>query len=118
MGGVKEFNVAAHWAGVSPDQRAVSVFIGQRFGVTSVPFGATGVVAAPNGMGSCDGVAVQIVPSPLSCTKLRAAISTRGKQIADLAGVPLMEDAGGQTMLVPTGADGCVLVGVKSVYAK
>lgn len=118
MGGVTGFNTASHWMVGSPDRRAVSVLIGQRFNAAgAVPFGATGIFAAPNGTGSCDGVAVQVVPSPLPCAQLRDALSARGRQIGDLAGLPLMEDAGGQTLLVPTAANTCVLLGMKSSYA-
>ena len=118
MGGVVSFNTAAHWALTKPDQRPVSVFIGQKFANPAVPYGATGVFATPNGQSGCDGLSVQVVPSAMSCSKLRETLSAHGKQIGDLAGIPLMEDAGGQTMLVPTAADACVMVGVRSAYAK
>ena len=118
MSGVTDFNVASHWMVAAPDRRAVSVLIGQKFKRDgAVPFGATGIVAAPNGTGSCDGVAVQVVPSPLPCARIRDALSAHGRLIGDLAGLPLMEDAGGQTLLVPTAANTCVLLGMKSSYA-
>ena len=118
MGGVATYNTAAHWSLARPETRPVSVFIGQKFAAAGVPYGASGVFAAPNGQGGCDGMSVQVVPSPLSCAKLRETLSSRGKQVGDLAGIPLMEDAGSQTMLVPTAADTCVLVGVRTAYAK
>lgn len=118
MHGVTAFDVASHWTTAAPDRRAVSVLIGQKFNETSgVPFGATGIFAAPNGAGSCDSVSVQIVPSPLSCARIQEAMSARGRKIGDLAGLPLMEDAGGQTLLVPTAANTCVLLGMASSYA-
>ena len=102
----------------APDRRAVSVLIGQRFDEGGgVPFGATGIFAAPNGVGSCDGLVVQVVPRPLPCAKIRSSLSLHGRLIGDLAGLPLMEDAGGQTLLVPTAANTCVLLGMKSSYA-
>lgn len=119
MGNVKSFNTASGWATAGGDRRVVSLSIGQRYADGSaVPYGATSVVAAPDGRGSCDALAVQVVPSPLPCTKLRESMSVGGKQIGDLAGVPLMQDAGGQTMLVPTAANTCVLVGLRAAYAK
>ena len=116
MSGVATYNSASHWSNTAPEQRLVSVFLGQKFQAGPVPYGATGVIAAPNGKGGCDGVAVQIVPSPLPCETVRQSLAAKGRQIGDLAGVPLMEDASGQTMLVPTGANSCVLVGVRSAY--
>lgn len=119
MGGVKSFNTASTWATTAGDRRVVVVSIGQKYqDGAPVPYGATSVLAAPNGQGSCDALAVQVVPSPLSCAKLRESMSAGGRQIGDLAGVPLMQDGGGQTMLVPTAANTCVLVGMRSAYAK
>lgn len=119
MGNVKSFNTASGWATAGGDRRVVTLSIGQRYADGSpVPYGATSVVAAPDGRGSCDALAVQVVPSPLPCAKLRETMSAGGKQIGDLAGVPLMQDAGGQTMLVPTAANTCVLVGLRAAYAK
>ena len=119
MGSVGRYNTASRWPSTAGDKRIVAVSIGQKYADSNVvPYAATSIVAAPNPQGSCDAFAFQVVPSPLSCAKLRESLIANGRQIGDLAGVPLMQDAGGQTMLIPTAADTCVLVAVKTAYAR
>lgn len=118
MHGVTSVATASNWYAATPDKRPVTLLLGQKYGETGVPFGATGVIATPQPDGKCDAVSVQVVPSPLPCAQLRDNLAKSGKQVADLAGVALMQDATGQTMLVPTGAGACVLVGVRGAYAK
>ena len=118
MAGVTTFRTAASWATAAQDKHAVSVLIGQKFGASAgVPYGATSVIAAPGPGGVCDAFAVQVIPSPMPCDKLGQIILTRGKVLGDLAGVALLQDGAGQTMLVPTGANSCVLVGMRASYA-
>lgn len=121
MGKVERFNTVSNWSQTAGDKRPVSLAIGQRYpSGSAVPFSLSQVISAPNQQGSCDGFTVQVLPSPLSCAKLRDALAAQhGQQIADLAGIPLMQDtAAGQTMLVPTGTNTCVLVATRSFYAK
>ena len=119
MGAVAQFNTVSSWATTGADKRAVSVSIGQSYGPDKpVPFGATSIFAAPNWQGGCDGMAVQVVPSPLPCAKLRESLAAgNGRQIGDLAGVPVMQDGSGQTLLVPGAANTCVLIGLRTAYA-
>lgn len=64
----------------------------------------------------CDGLALQVIPSPLPCARLRQTIVSRGKLIAELVGLPLLQDSDGQIMLVPTAANTCVLIGLRIAY--
>lgn len=119
MSGVSQFNTASQWSKNGADKRIVSVSVGQKYrDGNAVPFATTSVVASPNPQGTCDAFMFQIVPSPLSCAKLRDNMTANGRLIGDLAGIPMMEDARGQTMLIPTASESCVLVGIKTVYAK
>lgn len=120
MASVESFNTVSSWSQVNGDQHPVSIAIGQKYASGSpVPYGISEVIAAPNAKGGCDGLTVQVMPSPLSCAKVREAISARhGRQVGDLAGIPLMQEAGANTMLVPTAADTCVLVATRTAYAK
>lgn len=119
MGGVSQYNTASQWSKSGADKRIVSVSVGQKYrDGNAVPFATTSVIASPNPQGSCDAFVFQIVPSPLSCAKLRENMSANGRLIGDLAGIPMMEDARGQTMLIPTASENCVLVGIKTDYAK
>lgn len=109
------FGVASNWIVGSPNTRPVSVLVGEHFGSPKVPYAATAIFAAPVGA-QCDGFAIEIVPSPLPCAALKQTILTRGKALADLAGVALLQNASEQTLLVPTSANTCVLVGLKHAH--
>lgn len=119
MGGVSQFNSASHWPTGASDRRLVGVSIGQKYpDGNNVPYAATNVLAAPNPQGGCDAFAFQVLPSPLSCAKLRESLMANGRLLGDLAGIPLMQDAGGQSMLIPAPANTCVLIGIKTAYVK
>lgn len=109
---------ASNWFVAAPNERPVNVVIAQKFAATNVPFGATDIFASPGPDAKCDAVAFQVIPSPLPCEKLRQAIASRGKMIAELVGEPLLQDSNGQIMLVPTAANACVLIGVRIAYAR
>ena len=119
MQGATEYATVSNWNKDAPDGRIVSAVTGQKFGQTpAVPHGLAGVFASPHSDGKCDAVSVQVVPSPANCATLQEAIAKNGKSIGALAGVPLLSDGTGQVMLVPTGANTCIIVGVKIAYAK
>lgn len=120
MGGVSKYNLVSNWSTSAGDKRSVSVAIGQRYqDGSAVPYGVSQVIASPNRAGSCDGFALQVLPSPLPCDRLRQTMATQhGQQIGDLAGISLMQDATGRTLLVPTAANTCVLVATRTAYAK
>jgi hypothetical protein len=115
-----EFQTLSSWSNESPDRRIVGTLIGQKFASTpSVPNGLIGVFASPGTEGKCDGMSVQVVPSPANCSVLQAnLIAQNNKLVGALAGVPLLSGAGGSVMLIPTGANTCVIVGVNIAYAK
>ncbi|MGH6819134.1 MAG: hypothetical protein ACREC1_10230, partial [Methylovirgula sp.] len=108
---------ASSWFVAAPNKRAVNVVIAQKFAAANVPYGATDIFASPASNANCDTLALQVIPSPLPCEQLRRAIAARGKIIADLVGLPLLQDSNGQVMLIPTPANACVLVGLRIAYA-
>jgi hypothetical protein len=108
---------ASSWFVAAPNQRAVNVVIAQKFAAASVPYGATDIFATPAPNAKCDALALQVIPSPLPCAQLRQAIASRGKMIAELVGLPLLQDSSGQIMLIPTQANACVLIGMRIAYA-
>ncbi len=117
MGSVVSFNTLSNWSKGAGDSRVVSLEIGQKYAEGSaVPYGVSTVMAAPNRRGTCDGYAVQILPSPASCSKLRESLGGAGRQISDLVGIPIMQTESVRTMLIPTAANTCVLVATKSLY--
>lgn len=108
---------ASNWFIAAPNERPVNVVIAQKFAAPSVPYGAIDIFASPAAKAKCDAMAVQVIPSPLSCAQLRQTIATRGKMIAELVGLPLLQDSSGQIMLIPTRANACVLIGMRIAYA-
>lgn len=104
------------WFVAAPNERPVNVVIAQKFAAANVPYGATDIFASPEPNAKCDAFSVQVVPSPLSCERLRQIISSHGRVVADLVGIPLLQDTNGQIMLVPTGANACVLIGLRMAY--
>jgi hypothetical protein len=108
---------ASSWFIAAPNERAVNVVIAQKFAAANVPYGATDVFASPEPKAKCDAMALQVIPSPLPCERLRQTLASRGKIIAELVGLPLLQNSNGQIMLIPTQANACVLVGLRIAYA-
>lgn len=109
---------ASSWFVAAPNERAVNIVIAQKFAAANVPYGATDIFASPLPNAKCDALALQVIPSPLPCERLRQEIAARGKIIADLVGLPLLQDSNGQVMLIPTRANACVIVGLRIAYAR
>jgi hypothetical protein len=108
---------ASSWFIAAPNERAVNVVIAQKFAAANVPYGATDVFASPEPKAKCDAMALQVIPSPLPCERLRETLAAHGKVIAELVGLPLLQNSNGQIMLIPTQANACVLVGLRIAYA-
>lgn len=119
MVGVTQSNTVSLWSNVEPrDKHAASVFIGQRYGANqAVPYGVTGLIAAPTPSGSCDVTVVQVVASPLPCANVRESMTRQqGKLMGNVAGLPLIQSADNQTLLMPTSTNSCVLIGFRSKF--
>ncbi len=119
LAGTKSFVPEASWRTGDTAKHMVGVMIGQSFGADAkVPHGLTGILAAPGPAGSrCDGYRFQVMPSPLACKDIEADLLKGGSVVADLAGFPLLQTAGGQIALMPTaGANGCVVVSFHTDY--
>jgi len=117
MGGVSNFFPASNWNVDAPDSHLASVVLGQKYNNANVPFGFASLFAAPDGHGGCDGVSVQVLPSPNDCMTVRQDLLKRGKLIGDLAGVPLIQDIGSQVALVAASANTCVMVSIHIAFA-
>ena len=119
MDGVTGYSPASNWNVTAPDQHLTSVLLGQRFAnAPNLPYGLSGIISAPNGKGKCDGVSLQVLPSPLPCKDLSASIAKGGKLLGDLSGVALLQDGNNnQVALIPTAANTCVMVAIRLEYA-
>lgn len=119
LAGTKTLLPVSGFSRADPTKHMVSVVVGQSFGADAkVPHGLTGILAAPGPAGSrCDGYRFQVMPSPLACKDIEADLLKGGSVVADLAGFPLLQTAGGQIALMPTaGANGCVVVSFHTDY--
>jgi hypothetical protein len=117
MGGVTSYFPASNWNVEAPDKHLASVLLGQKYDNPKLPSGFAALFGAPNGSDGCDGVSVQVLPSPIDCPTLQQDILKRGKLIGDLAGVPFIQDVSSQVALVATSANTCVMVSIHSAFA-
>jgi hypothetical protein len=83
---------ASSWFIAAPNEGAVNVVIAQKFAATNVPYGATDIFASPEPKAKCDAMALQVIPSPLSCERLRQTLAAHGMVIAELVGLPLLAE--------------------------
>ena len=120
MGGVTEYAAATTWHVKEPDKRISIAMIAQKFGQSAqAPLGVSSVFSAPNAEGKCDGAGVQVIPTALACSAVQGQILQKGKPVADLAGIPMLQDANNsRIMLIPSAGNGCVIVGFNNLYAE
>ena len=120
MGGVTEYAAATTWNVKQPDSRISIAMIAQKFGKSAAaPLGISSVFSAPNADGKCDGAGVQVIPTTLACSAVQTQILVKGKQIADLASIPMLQDGNNaRIMLLPSAGNGCVIVGFNNLYAE
>lgn len=120
MGGVTEYAAATTWHVKEPDKRISIAMIAQKFGQSAqAPLGISSVFTSPNAEGKCDGAGVQVIPTALACSAVQSQILTKGKAVADLAGIPMLQDGNNsRIMLLPSAGNGCVIVGFNNLYAE
>lgn len=119
LAGAIQFDTLSNWNPKGGSQRSVNVAVAQRYPAgESIPSGVSAIVATPVSPGRCDMVAVQVVPSPLSCDAVRSAMATRAQARGQLVGVSVMQQGPTETLLVPTGTKTCVVVDLTTTYAQ
>ena len=121
MMGSSQYAAASTWNNKQPDNRFSVSMIGQQFapGQNSTTNGLAGVFSVPTAEGKCDAAAVQIIPTTEACATVQAQIMTKGKELGNLAGVPLLQNAANaQVMLLPAANNSCVLVALSTVYTE
>jgi len=101
----------------NPDDRLFGSIAGLRYAQRAAPRAVSVIAAVPSKAGKCDGLGVQIVSSARSCGALQASLLDKGRAVANLAGLPLIENASGQRfMLLPSAGNGCVVVAVNTMF--
>ena len=107
------------WSQKDADMHLFGSICGQTYVQKAAPRAASVVAVSPLKSGKCDGVGVQVVPSARSCGTLQSALLKDGRAIANLQGLPLIQNAQGiRYLLLPTAGNGCVIVATASVFAK
>ena len=119
MQGVTEYASASTWNSKQPNNRLLVALIGQKYGNSpAAPYGISSVFSAPTSEGKCDGATVQVIPTASACAAVQGQILDKGKMLASLAGVPMLQnEANARVMLLPTAGNGCVIVGFNNTYA-
>lgn len=101
------------------DERLFASIAGLRYVQQAAPRAAAVVGAVPTRNGKCDALGVQVVPSARSCGTLQASLLGKGKAVANLTGLPLIESPNGQRfLLLPSAGNGCVIVAVSAVSGR
>ena len=101
------------WATAAPDENVFVSIIGLSYANKASPNAAAIVFAAPVGPRKCVGGTVQVYPFGQSCSALQASLIKKGRTIAMLRALPVVETKGGyRDILIPTAGGGCVLVSV------
>ena len=117
--GASQYDTLSNWNPKGGGQRTVNVAVAQRYPAGErIPSGVSAIVATPVSPGRCDMVAVQVVPSPLSCDAVRSAMGNRSQARGQLVGVSVMQRGPTETLLVPTGNNTCVVVDLTTTYAQ
>jgi hypothetical protein len=107
------------WSPASPNEHPFSSIVALRYQNQVVPRAAAVMVAAPDPGHGCDGVTVQIVPTAQSCGTMQAALLHDGKVVANLTGLPAIENrAGTRHLLLPTAGNGCTIIAVSTIEQK
>ncbi|ENN86407.1 hypothetical protein RHSP_79156 [Rhizobium freirei PRF 81] len=103
----------------SPDERLFGSIAGLRYVQQAGPRAGSVVAVVPSKSGKCDGIGMQVLPSARSCGALQANLLGKGRAIANLNGLPLIEDPNGQRfMLLPSAGNGCVVIGVSAMLGR
>ncbi len=119
LAGASQYDTLSNWNPKGGNQRSVNVVVAQRYPAKEpIPLGVSTIVATPVSPGQCDLVAVQVVPSPLSCDAVSKAMATRAQARGQLVGVTVMQQGPTETLLVPTGTNTCVVVDLTTTYAQ
>jgi hypothetical protein len=107
------------WSPEQADDHLFGSIAGLRYAQPAAPRGAAIVLAAKTNATKCDGAGVQIVPSARACGAIQAALLTGGRAIANLSGLPLIQNERGiRFLLLPSAGNGCVIISVNVLYAR
>lgn len=107
------------WNKVDANDHMFSSIVGLKYENTIAPRAIAVLAATPNSKKACDGGAIQIQPSSLSCEAIQNNIKGANLKAHDLNGVTLLQGEGPlRFALLPTSGNGCTVVSVGAYFAK
>src|SRR5579883_479457 len=107
------------WSTQNADDHLFGSIAALSYPQPSAPRGASMVFAAPAKSGKCEAAGVQIVPTARSCGVIQAALVNAGRAIANLEGLPLIENpAGIRYLLAPSAGNGCIVIAITVLLSK
>jgi hypothetical protein len=107
------------WSTQNADDHLFGPIAALSYPQPSAPRGASIVLATPAKSGKCEAAGVQIVPTARSCGVIQAALMNAGRAIANLEGLPLIENpAGVRYMLAPPAGNGCIVIAITVLLPK
>jgi len=85
--------------------------VAMNYGGNVSPRGAAVIVNSPMRDSTCDATTVQVVPTARPCSAIQSSLITKGKAVANLTGLALIQTDGEVSyLLLPTAGDGCAIV--------
>lgn len=82
-----------------------------KYGGAISPRGAAMIVNSPTRDTGCDATAVQVVPTVRPCSAIQNSLIEKGKAVANLTGLALIQAPGDVSyLLLPTAGDGCTII--------
>ena len=110
--------VQSGWNIKDPPNHVFQSVAGLRNPANKPPNALAALIAAPNPLHDCDGVAVQVYPLSVPCAAVQGTAQKGGEQIANLEGVRVVLDARkARLFLLPGGGSTCVVVSIVSYFS-
>lgn len=115
-----DYTAVSTWNQGAPNDRLFNAIVGQSNDSKIAPKAVSVLVTSPNVQHKCDATAVEVHPSALSCPDIeRTLAQDKREQRVSLSGIPLLQaDPSLRYILLPAAANGCVVVGVRTLYGK
>lgn len=114
------YTAVSTWNQGAPNDRLFNSIVGQSNDNKVAPKAVSVVVTSPGAQRKCDATAVEVHPSALSCPDIeRTLAQDKREQRVTLSGIPLLQtDPSLRYVLLPAPANGCVVVGVRTLFGK
>ena len=114
-----EHQAFSFWDRERPNAGTFRSVIGMRYGGNIAPKGVAVIVNSPMAQSECDATTFQVVPTARPCSAIQNSLIEKGKAVANLVGLALIQTPGDVSyMLLPTAGDGCAIVSITVIRRK